>query len=63
MNYNTDNQNTNDLVEDLVQMNGLSVMELQQSKMPMMVAVQEKDWDTMVDLLQRTIEFQPIVFD
>ena len=66
MNYATENSTTkteNGLVESLTRKNAQGIAEMRKDAMPVMVPIQEKDWDTMVDLLQTAVNFQPKVYE
>ncbi len=43
-------------INALVERNGDGIISMRESKMPVMVTVQEKDWDTMVSLLEQVIQ-------
>ena len=66
MNYNSDNSTTrteNSLVENLTKKNAQGIAEMRTDALPVMVPIQEKDWDTMVSLLQSAVDFQPKVYE
>ena len=66
MNYNLDNSTTrteNGLVENLTKKNAQGIAEMRTDALPVMVPIQEKDWDTMVSLLQSAADFQPTVYE
>ena len=66
MNYNSDNSTTrteNSLVENLTKKNAQGIAEMRTDALPVMVPIQEKDWDTMVNLLQSAVDFQPTVYE
>ena len=66
MNYNSDNSSTrteNNLVENLTKKNAQGIAEMRTDALPVMVPIQEKDWDTMVSLLQSAVDFQPKVYE
>lgn len=65
MNYATESSTTgeeNGLLENLIKKNAQGIAEMRRDTMPVMVPVQEKDWDTIVNLLQAAVEFQPEVY-
>ena len=66
MNYNSENSTTgteNSLVENLTKKNAQGITEMHKNALPIMVPIQEKDWDTMVSLLQSAVDFQPKVYE
>ena len=66
MSYNSDNSTTgteNSLLENFTKKNAQGITQLQMNALPVMVPIQEKDWDTMVSLLQSAVDFQPKVYD
>lgn len=66
MNYNSDNSTTkteNSLIENLTKKNAQGIAEMHTNALPVMVPIQEKDWDTMVSLLQSAVDFQPKVYE
>ncbi len=50
------------MLEQLTAMNAAGIKEMRTDRMPTLVPIQEKDWDTMVRLLQAAVDFQPRVF-
>ena len=66
MNYNSENnytQEKNSTIANLVERNSQNMQNLMQSSMPVMVPIQEKNWDTMLDILQTNTEFYPKVIE
>lgn len=66
MNYNSENSTTrteNSLVENLTKKNAQGIAGMRTDALPIMVPIQEKDWDTMVSLLQSAVDFQPAVYE
>ena len=66
MNYNSESSTTrteNSLVENLTKKNAQGIAEMRTDALPVMVPIQEKDWDTMVSLLQSAVDFQPKVYE
>ena len=66
MNNNSDSSTTrteNSLVENLTKKNAQGIAEMRTDALPVMVPIQEKDWDTMVGLLQSAVDFQPKVYE
>lgn len=66
MNYNSENSTTrteNSLVENLTKKNAQGIAEMRTDALPVMVPIQEKDWDTMVSLLQSAVDFQPTAYE
>ncbi len=65
MSYSSENNTTRsgkNMLDQLTEMNARGVADMRKDYMPMMVPVQEKDWDTMVSLLQSAVDFQPRVY-
>ncbi len=65
MSYNLEACDTNyqnSLVEELTKKNSIGLQEMRTNRMPVMVPIQEKDWDTMVSLLQEAVNFQPEIY-
>lgn len=66
MNYTSEKNTTKtekSLLEQLTEKNKSGLAEMRSSQMPVMIPVQEKDWDTMVSLLQAAVDFQPRVYE
>ena len=61
MNSTTDKKNST--IANLVERNSQNMQNLMQSSMPVMVPIQEKDWDTMLDILQTNAELYPKVLE
>ncbi len=51
------------MLEQLTAKNAAGIKEMRTERMPTLVPIQEKDWDTMVRLLQAAVDFQPKVFE
>jgi len=49
-------------MDELVARNAGGINSMRGSSMPVMVPIQEKDWDTMVGLLESAVDFQPKVY-
>ena len=49
-------------MDELVARNASAIKNLNGPSMPVMVPIQEKDWDTMVNLLESTVNFQPKLY-
>lgn len=49
-------------MDELVARNAGGINSMRGSSMPVMVPIQEKDWDTMVGLLESAVDFQPRVY-
>ena len=58
MSYNTERPT----MDELVAKNASAIKNMNGPSMPVMVPIQEKDWDTMVDLLESTVSFQPKLY-
>ena len=58
MNYSTERP----IMDELVARNASGIRSMKESSLPVMVPIQEKDWDTMVDLLESTVNFQPKLY-
>ena len=66
MNYNSEQCSTtrkNTMISNLVEKNSQNIQNLSQSSMPVMVPIQEKDWDTMVELLSMNTELYPKIME
>ena len=66
MNYNSESSTTrteNSLVENLTKKNAQGIAEMRTDALPVMVPIQEKDWDTMLDILQTNAELYPKVLE
>ncbi|ASB42209.1 hypothetical protein ADH66_17010 [Acutalibacter muris] len=49
-------------MDELVARNASGIRSMKESSLPVMVPIQEKDWDTMVDLLESSVNFQPKLY-
>lgn len=58
MNYSTERPT----MDELVARNASGIRSMKESSLPVMVPIQEKDWDTMVNLLESTVSFQPKLY-
>lgn len=58
MSYNTERPT----MDELVAKNASAIKNMNGPSMPVMVPIQEKDWDTMVDLLESSVNFQPKLY-
>lgn len=58
MNYSTERPT----MDELVARNASGIRNMKESSLPVMVPIQEKDWDTMVHLLESTVSFQPKLY-
>lgn len=58
MNYSTERPT----MDELVAKNASGIRSMKESSLPVMVPIQEKDWDTMVNLLESTVSFQPKLY-
>ena len=46
-------------MDELVARNASGISSMRESSLPVMVPIQEKDWDTMVTLLESAVNFHP----
>ena len=58
MSYNTERPT----MDELVARNASGISSMRESSLPVMVPIQEKDWDMMVNLLESTVSFQPKLY-
>lgn len=58
MNYSTERPT----MDELVARNASGIRSMKESSLPVMVPIQEKDWDTMVNLMESTVRFQPKLY-
>ena len=58
MNYSTEKPT----MDELVARNASGIRSMKELSLPVMVPIQEKDWDTMVNLLESTVSFQPKLY-
>ena len=58
MSYNTERPT----MDELVARNASAIKNLNGPSMPVMVPIQEKDWDTMVTLLESAVNFHPKLY-
>ena len=62
MSYDIEKNITRGGLDELVARNASGISSMRGTNLPVMVPIQEKNWDTMVGLLEDTVSFQPKVY-